>query len=97
MSRDRLAVRTFGASYLQVCRVVVYKPCRRANSSLDQQTLTRISAVLAMLSMVSSTPSNEPLAIPPCLFATLEAFLDIGGLGKKRVQRRLLPQVLEIT
>ena len=85
MSRDRSAVRTFGASCLRVYRVVVYKQCQRANSSLDQQTLTRISAVLVMMSIVLLTPLNEPLAILPCLFATLEAFLDIRGLGKKRV------------
>jgi hypothetical protein len=41
-----------------------------------------------ILSIISSALSNDRLAIPPYLLAILEVLLNIGGLKRKRNERR---------
>lgn len=84
MSRDRSAVRVFGAFHVQICEDFVDLSCLYSYSCIR----TPISDVdrhgVDHAVDRSLTPLNDPSAIPPYLLATWRVPLGIGGLGGKR-------------
>jgi hypothetical protein len=81
MSRDRLAVRSFGALNLRIRRTVVHTQGQSSTHPQGRQAPTTIPVVLVMLWIVSSTPSKNLLAITPSLLTNSRISPEIGTLG----------------
>ncbi|KAF2621733.1 hypothetical protein BU25DRAFT_415928 [Macroventuria anomochaeta] len=81
MSRDRLVVWLSVVSPSKGCEGAVESHHSLTISSLACRSPRQITVTLVMLSVVSSTPSNDPLAKTPYLLATLRASSDIAGSG----------------
>jgi hypothetical protein len=68
--------------------------CSTAISPPGNQSATRTTAVLVMLSIVSLTPSIAASAVPPCSIATVGVFSKFGALGGKFYQELIWLQAL---
>ena len=71
--------------------------CFTAISPPENQSVTRTNAVLAMLPIVSLTPSIAATAALACLIATVGVSSKFGVLGRKYYQERIWLQALKAT